>query len=185
MSKGKRGLPEVNASSMADIAFLLLVFFLVTTTIASDRGVPMVLPPKVDDPTLTPINERNVYVVIVNFQDKLLVEGEEMELESLKEGVRKFLANRGEDKNLSDSPKEAVVSIKADRGTSYDTYIRVLDQVKAAYHELRAEELGITLQAYLDLDVRRSIRDKQLYNQAKAVWPMQISEAEPTKIGGK
>jgi biopolymer transport protein ExbD len=184
MPRGKRGTPEVNASSMADIAFLLLVFFLVTTTIATDRGMPMLLPPKKDDTTPPmDVNQRNVYLVIVNFQNNLLVEGDEMGVGSLKEGVKRFLTNNGQDPNLSDSPQKAIVSLKADRGTDYATYIMVLDQIKAAYHELRAEELGITLQAYLDLDTRRSPRDKQLYDQAKDKWPMQISEAEPTRIG--
>ena len=183
-----RNPPEVNASSMADIAFLLLIFFLVTTTIASDKGLPITLPPKRTDETdQMRVNERNVHTILINSQDKLLVEGDPMELGNLKASVKRFLANNGKDLDMSESPQKAVVSIKADRGTGYETYIQVLDQIKAGYHELRAQYLGITLEEYLALKYDGDDKvqeDVEKYERAKAAFPLQISEAEPTTAGG-
>ncbi|SDJ77942.1 Biopolymer transport protein ExbD [Catalinimonas alkaloidigena] len=184
MPRRKKDDVDINASSMADIAFLLLIFFLVTTTIASDKGLPILLPPKNTEDVQIKLNQRNVYVVQMNSRDQLLVEDEPMELRSLKEGVKRFLSNNGADEKLSVSPKDAVVSIKADRGTSYETYLQVLDQVKAGYHELRAQEAGITVQEYLSLEPDKNPRDKRLYDKAREAYPMQISEAEPSQVGG-
>lgn len=93
----RRELPEINAGSMADIAFLLLIFFLVTTTMDSDEGILVQLPPPVpeDMPPPPPVKERNVYVVLVNAQDQLLVEGEFMNINNLKDGAKKFLTTNG------------------------------------------------------------------------------------------
>jgi len=101
---------------------------------------------------------------------------------SIKEKTKEFLANRGRNPQLSDSPKDAVVSIKADRGTSYEMYIYVIDEIKAAYHELRAEFLGITIEKYLRLN-KKNKRDKAMYDKARREYPLQISEAEPTDYG--
>lgn len=184
MPRRKRDDVDVNASSMADIAFLLLIFFLVTTTIASDKGLPILLPPKNETEQEIKLNQRNVFVVLMNSSDKLLVEGEPMDIKNLKESTKQFLTNNGENPDLSDSPKDAVVSIKADRGTSYDLYVAVLDQVKAAYHELRAQAAGITPQEYLELEPEKEERDKRLFDRSREAYPMQISEAEPSQIGG-
>jgi biopolymer transport protein ExbD len=155
MAKGKsRTSQEVNAGSMADIAFLLLIFFLVTTTIASDKGIQNLLPPK-QDPNVPPpdikLNERNIYNILVNANDQLLVEGEYLDnTELLSEDIKDFLLNFGapdadavelfntlpqslkaranRDPASSDHPMNggAVVSIKTNRGTSYETYLEVL-----------------------------------------------------------
>ncbi len=174
---------EINASSMADIAFLLLIFFLVTTTIASDKGVTMMLPPDVPAPPVD-IPRRNVLEISINSADKLLVEGEPMEASELPELTRTFLTNNGKDKDLSDNPNKAIVSIKADRGTTYEAYMGVLDGVKYVYYDLRAESVGISYAEYLDiLNTRKSDRTKsqqKLYEDAKANYPLQISEAEPS-----
>lgn len=183
MRKKERQGAEVNSSSMADIAFLLLVFFLVTTTIASDKGIPMVLPPKSDDQQEVKLQERNIFKVLINSKDQLLVENEPMETEQIREACMTFLNNRGKDPNSSESPTKAVVSIKADRGTSYEKYLTVLDEITAAYNQSRAQFLGISLEDFLELDMDNPSH-KAAYDAARTEYPLQISEAEPTDIGG-
>jgi len=182
MARGKRPSTEVNAGSMADIAFLLLIFFLVTTTIASDKGLYVQLPPKNEDRQDVKINERNIFNILINSKDNMLVEDEPMELPQLKAEVKKFVTNNGLDPNSSDSPKDAVVSLKTDRGTSYEMYITVLDELKLSYNELRAEHLGISVDAYLNLDTKESEEDKEMYDEAREAYPYQVSDAEPTDI---
>ncbi|MCP4522338.1 MAG: biopolymer transporter ExbD [Cytophagales bacterium] len=180
--KKEREATEINAGSMADIAFLLLIFFLVTTTIVSDSALPFTLPEKTDQPPVdVKINDKNIFKVIVNSSDKLLVEDDIMELAQIREEAIKFLENKGRDKDLSDSPKDAIVSYRADRGTSYEMFINVLDELKAAYHVVRAKELGISLDAYLALD-KEDKADKKLLDKAKEAYPMQLSIAEPSKF---
>ena len=180
-NKKKRQSVEVDSSSMADIAFLLLIFFLVTTTIASDKGIMMQLPPDTQDTPPIDIKQKNIFKVLVNSSDRLLVEDQPMSLENIKDECKKFLTNHGKNPRSSDSPQKAITSIKTDRGTTYSVYIEVLDEVKRAYHEVRAEYLGITLQQYLaiDKDDKESNAYKR-YLKAKKAYPMQISEAEPT-----
>jgi biopolymer transport protein ExbD len=181
MAKKKdRGTPEINAGSMADIAFLLLIFFLVTTTIGADKGINMLLPPKKE--TIVKLKDRNVFKVIVNSRNQLLVEDEPMAIESLREEAKKFLSNNGADPASSESPQEAVISLKTDRGTQYDVYLRVLDELSAAYNELRAEKLGITLEQFLDLDPKDEKQDEMI-KYAQKVYPRRLSEAEPTSVG--
>lgn|SRR5690554_4518607 len=176
---------EVNASSMADIAFLLLIFFLVTTTIASDKGLAILLPPKQDKPQEEVVmNQRNIFKVLVNSQNRLLVEDEPLnDITLLKGMVKEFITNNGRNPNLSDSPDKAVVSLKTDRGTSYETYINVLDELQGAYYELRAEKVGLTAEEYRSLD-QKDPRQKELFDRGREGLPMQISIAEPTNIGG-
>ncbi len=173
--------PEINASSMADIAFLLLIFFLVTTTIGADKGLQMLLPAEKIDNTIIDVNDRNVFKVIVNSENKLLVEDEPMDVNILRKEAKRFLSNNGTDLNLSENPQKAVVSLKTDRGTEYNTYIRVLDELMAAYNELRAEKLGITVDHYLQLD-EKNPKEKGMLNYAQKVYPRRLSEAEVTSI---
>jgi biopolymer transport protein ExbD len=177
----KRRQQDVNASSMADIAFLLLIFFLVTTTIHSDWGLAMRLPPMWEKNNDQPIHSRNVYNVLLNSQNQLLVEEEPMEVGKLKEAAKKFIANNGKNPHLSESPKDAVISLKADRGTRYEVYVGVLDEIKGAYYELRADYLGISLMDYLQLDLEKPT-EKALLEKAQEMYPLQISEAEPSKV---
>ena len=180
--KKSRSTPEINASSMADIAFLLLVFFLVTTTIGADKGLNMLLPPKKTEETPpVDLKDRNVFKVIVNSKNQLLVEDEPMSIDILKEEAKKFLSNNNADPTMSESPEKAVVSLKTDRGTEYKVYIKVLDELIAAYNELRAEKLGISVERYLDLDEKNPKEDKML-EYAQKVYPRRLSEAEPTSI---
>jgi len=182
INKGRkpRAKQEINASSMADIAFLLLIFFLVTTTIASEKGITVVLPPHPDDAPETDvqINERNVFNILLNSKDMLLIENELGEIHMIKDLAKKFISNNGKDPKSSDSPKDAIISIKTDRGTSYDKYIAVQDEVRKAYNELRAAYLAMTVDDYLKLDEKKA-EEKELLAKAKAAFPMQISDADP------
>jgi biopolymer transport protein ExbD len=140
MAKKKRPAPEINASSMADIAFLLLIFFLVTTEIATDEGINITLPPYTDAPP-PPVesNDRNTLAVNINSRDQIQVEEELTEVRELRELTKRFINNNGADPGMSDSPLEAIVSFKGDRGTSYDMYINVYNELRGAYNELRDE----------------------------------------------
>jgi biopolymer transport protein ExbD len=188
MAKRKdRGSPEVNSSSMADIAFLLLVFFLVTTTIPNDKGLLIQLPPKLD-PNVPPpdleLNDRDVFTVRINSADNLLVEDEPLtDVYQLKQMVKDHVLNPNNNPNLASSPDKAVVSLKNDRGTSYERFVTVLDQLQAAYYEMYGERVGLTAAEYRNLD-RKDPRQLELYEQGKEGIPMAISIAQPTKFGG-
>ncbi len=209
MGKSGRKIPEVNSSSMADIAFLLLVFFLVTTTIATDKGLTLTLPPKADPnqppPDITK-NQRNIYKILVNSSDKILIEDEPVtDLSNLREDVKEFVLNFGKmdeesqalynslpqslralsnkSETSSDNPTEAVISFKADRGTSYDIYLEILDELQGAYYEIYGERVGLTADDFRALD-RKNPAELEKYNRARDGFPMNISIAEPTKIGG-
>lgn len=170
--------PEVNAGSMADIAFLLLIFFLVTTTIDVDKGVLVKLPPWSEEPPEEmKLNTRNVYSVLVNANNELLVRGEPASLKSLRSNTKEFIMNPRKLENMAQSPNKAIISLKNDRGTNYRTYLEVYNELKAAYNELREEEAqrkhGKSFE-FLSPDQQRAIR---------AAIPLVISEAEPTNFG--
>lgn len=186
----KRALPEINAGSMADIAFLLLIFFLVTTTMDVDSGINRKLPPwdeeQLDDPP--PIKKKNIFTVLVNSRNQLLVEEDYMELDDLREAAKRFLNNNGDgscdyctgglrSKLSSDNPGKAIISLQNDRGTSYKMYISVQNELAAAYNELR-DELANRLygKSYDDLD------DEQ-QKEVQNAYPQKISEAEPVSLG--
>lgn len=176
---------EVNASSMADIAFLLLIFFLVTTTISSEKGMGFTLPPKkLEENQIVEIHERNIFKVLINSSNKLLVEDEPFRVANLRREAKLFIANNGADPRFSDSPQDAVVALKADRGTDYNMFLKALNELKAAYHELRAEEIGISTAEYLKLDLKNNPQHKLWYSKAKKKFPLRISIAEPTNYGG-
>lgn len=164
-----RKVPEINAGSMADIAFLLLIFFLVTTTIASDKGLTILLPPKREKDKIEEVEmkDREVFKVLVNSRNQLLVEEEPMSLERLRTAAKEFINNRGRDKEMSSSPQEAVVSYKTDRGTKYSIYIRVLDEIKGAYNELRAEFVKMPLDQFVSFDEKKAIEDPILLKKVK------------------
>lgn len=182
-----RGGAEVNSSSMADIAFLLLVFFLVTTTIPNDKGLMIQLPQK-QDPNEPPpdvkLKERNLFKVRINSADRLLVEDEEMrDVSQLRERVREFVMNPNNDPNLSESPQKAIVSLKNDRGTSYEMFISVLDELQGAYFDIYGARVGLTAQEYRNLD-RKNPDELELYERGKEGIPMAISIAQPSARGG-
>ena len=170
---------EINAGSMADIAFLLLIFFLVTTTIDVDKGVLVKLPPWSDEePDIAKLNKRNVFSVLVNAQNQLLVRGEPTDVKDLKERTKEFIANPSKREDLSEAPNKAIISLKNDRGTKYGTYLEVYNEVKAAYSELWNEECQRKYgQDYTD-DLPTAIK-----KEIRAKFPLIISEAEPTNFG--
>tara|TARA_B100000242_G_scaffold291042_1_gene263581 strand:+ start:2385 stop:2930 length:546 start_codon:yes stop_codon:yes gene_type:complete len=176
----RRGLQEINAGSMADIAFLLLIFFLVTTTMDVDSGIARKLPPMPDEEMQeddSQINAKNIYVVLINTNNQLLVEGELMDISQLKEGAKRFINNNGIDPNLSENPEKAIISLQNDRGTEYKTYIQVQNELAAAYNELRNDAaLNKFGKRYIDLNKT----DKK---EIRKMYPQKISEAEPKNIG--
>ncbi len=200
----KRAAPEVNAGSMADIAFLLLIFFLVTTTIPKDSGISRKLPPIDPNDQKPPIiKEKNIFAVSLNGKDQLLVEDELMEVKDLRAAAVEFLDNNGDgtcsfckgkkDSNSSDNPDKAVISLKNERETSYAKYISVQNELVAAYNDLRnrrALEIGsqkgfpnmnfIEMQAKYD-DVRWSgnkTKLKEVIEQIQTEIPQKLSEVQ-------
>lgn len=220
MAKSKnRGSQEVNAGSMADIAFLLLIFFLVTTQIATNKGLTLLLPPKQEDdkPLEIKQQQRNIFKIQVNSLDRLLVEDEPLEdvgqirdmvydfvlnfgspgddkkgkakvsdkdtYESLPASMKAYIANNLGASDSSDGPNEAIVSVKADRGSSYEVFIAILDELNAAYNRIYGERVGLTDEEFRKLN-RNDPREKALYQKARSGIPKAISIAEPTKVGG-
>ena len=204
----RRATPEVNAGSMADIAFLLLIFFLVTTTIEKDKGIARQLPPKQEEiPEDVIIKDKNLFIVNVNKDDQLLVEEELMELKDLRQAAIDFLDNGGAPSGTpeycdfcqglrspesSDNPQKAVISVQNDRLTSYKMYIAVQNELVAAYNFLRDRE-SQRLYGWRFTEVKKAI-DEGNYNgnvasaeeKLKAVQeliPLKLSEAEPKKRG--
>ncbi|MCB0519967.1 MAG: biopolymer transporter ExbD [Lewinellaceae bacterium] len=179
MAKKERGAPEINASSMADIAFLLLVFFLVTTTIDVERGIAVKLPEWSNEPPEEiNLKQRNVFSVLVNAQNQLLVRGELAKIEELRDRAKEFIMNPSANPELSEAPNQAIISLKNDRGTSYETYIEVYNELKAAYNELWDEETMRIYGVHYSEDLPKDKKDK-----IKAKIPFVLSEAEPTAFG--
>ena len=203
----KRSAPEVNAGSMADIAFLLLIFFLVTTTIETDSGLNRKLPPMEDQVDPPIIREKNIFTVVVNKNDQLLVEEELTDIHDLRSLAVAFLDNGGgvgdeacdycqgeHDEASSDNPDKAIISLKNNRETSYKVYIAIQNELVAAYNELRNREflrlypnVGLNFvdaQKKYD-DPRTSANDseelKPKLDVVKQMYPQKLSEAEPSK----
>lgn len=172
---------EINAGSMADIAFLLLIFFLVTTTIAEDKGITVKLPPwSEDEVDPTKLKTRNVFSVLVNADNQLLVRGEPADVKQLRERAKEFIVNPNKQEDLAEKPTKAIISLKNDRGTNYKTYLEVYNELKAAYNELWSEEIQRKYPQYKEYsdDLPKSIR-----KEIKAKIPFVLSEAEPTAFG--
>ncbi len=177
--KKQRAAAEINASSMADIAFLLLVFFLVTTTIDVERGITVRLPEWSEEPPEEiNLKQRNVFSVLVNAQNQLLVRGELAEIGELRERAKEFIMNPSANPELSEAPNQAIISLKNDRGTSYETYIEVYNELKAAYNELWDEETQKVYGVHYSEDLPKAKKDK-----IKDKIPFVLSEAEPTAFG--
>ncbi|WP_460220097.1 ExbD/TolR family protein [Psychroserpens sp. MEBiC05023] len=200
----KRSAPEVNAGSMADIAFLLLIFFLVTTTIPKDSGIsrklPPIEPPNEEDVV---IKQKNIFTVLINGKDQLLVEDELMELKDLRKAAIEFLDNGGDgscnycnggrDPKSSDNPDKAIISLKNERETSYKTYISVQNELVAAYNDLRnkrALQIG-PQKGFRDMDfvtMEKNYKDpkftgnteklKEIIDQIRKEYPEKLSEVQ-------
>lgn len=195
MPGSKKKLQEINAAPMADIAFLLLIFFLVTTTLDTDSGIMRRLPPmprEEDMQNQDRIRERNVFLVMINKNNELLVELEPFDITQLREKAKEFIANPNNDpalpeKTVQEVPyfgtvevcNKGVISVQNDRGTSYKTYLQVQNELVAAYNELRDE---LAMQRFgerfddLPEDQQEAIR---------TIYPLNISEAEPKNVGGQ
>ncbi len=201
----RRSIPEINAGSMADIAFLLLIFFLVTTTMDIDAGIPRKLPPKADPNIKPPIlKEKNVFIVNVNKDGVILVEGKDyMKVNEIKDAAMAFLDNGGgkgkdgnpcnycEGKRLEESsvhPNKAVISLQSSRSTKHGIYIQVTNELVRAYNELRERESQkLYKESYADLLARakknpKNVSLKTKVETIKERFPMLFSEAEPIKI---
>jgi biopolymer transport protein ExbD len=184
-----RPTPDIPNASMADIAFLLLVFFLVTTTVANIKGLSVALPPPPEalPPEDVKIPEKNLFKIQVNSFDNLLVEGEPWagSNEALTDDIKKFILNNGSDPASSDSPDKAIVSYKTDRGTSHKKFIEILDVIQKAYYDIYAEKAGVTNEKWREIasDPGKSSEYQQLYDKGREGIPMNISIAEPTKVG--
>jgi len=195
-----RKVTEINAGSMADIAFLLLIFFLVTTTMDIDTGITRKLPPPPPKDVEPPkVKERNTFKVLVNKNDRLLVNGKPGSIGLLRQQAKEFLSNPNlknptSPENMPEKRDEPVslpilggdvyvtkgiISLKNDRGTSYDMYIQVQNELAAAIRELR-DELS---KQYFGIKFGQLADDTKIKAIKKAI-PVAISEAEPEDIGG-
>ncbi|PTM07626.1 MAG: biopolymer transporter ExbD [Bacteroidetes bacterium] len=200
----KRSAPEVNAGSMADIAFLLLIFFLVTTTMEKDSGISRKLPP-IDDTEQEDvvIKQKNIFTVFINNKDQLLVEDELMELKNLRAAAVEFLDNGGDgscgyckgtkNPSSSDNPDKAIISLRNLRETSYAQYISVQNELVGAYNVLRnrrALELG-PQKGFRDMnfmEMEKSYKDvkwsgdkkklEELIEQIRTEYPQKLSEVQ-------
>ena len=189
-------IPEINASSMADISFLLLIFFLVTTSMDVNQGLarrlPAPIPPdqKIED---TDINKRNLFVVKINWENKLLVQGQELDVRQLRAKAKEFIVNAedaadmpklfeedfGEPFGTLKYTKEHVISVQNDAETQYQAYLEVQNELVAAYNELREECAQKYFHtAYTELD-------EEWQKKIQKIYPQKISEAEPKNYGGK
>lgn len=187
MSRRSRETPEINGGSMADIAFLLLIFFLVATTMDTDTVMHRVMSPLSNEPP-PEINERNVWVVLVNANDQLMVEGEELPISKLKERTKEFILNPQNSEDLPEKRianvepfgeievSKGIISIQNDRGTSYGMFIKVMNELVAAGNEVKDEysmkQFG---KKYNDLPIH-------LKDAVKDAVPTVISESEPMHI---
>ena len=187
-----RKVPEINAGSMADIAFLLLIFFLMATTMSVDSGMSRLLPPMPDskaNKSKSPeIKKRNVFVVLVNKYDQLLVNGEPLDIQLLRNKTKEFIVNPLNNPALSEKKTEeiyglglwpvskGIISLQSDRRTSYKMYLSVQNELVASHNELRNEFAQTKFgkkYGELSADEQRIVR---------AVYPQQISEAEPKSV---
>ena len=202
----RRDIGEINAGSMADIAFLLLIFFLVTTTMDVDSGIARKLPEKTDVLSDVIVKEKNVLDIVVNRNNQLLVENEYVKVTDIKRLAMKFIDNGGglgtvvddkpaepcdycggeKDPNSSDHPSKAIISLQSDRGTSYGMYISIQNEIEGAYNELRnrlskklyGRSYDELLNDYKD-NPSKSLQDK--IDDLKEKYPQIITEPEPIK----
>ena len=191
MARVKRDTPEIGAGSMADISFLLLSFFLMTSNMDQTSGLQRRLPPMPpDDPGQKPpeIKERNVFQVKINQWDALLAGGRPMDLSMLREEIKNFILNPANNPNMSEKEEKdfsgrrymvslGVVSLQNDRGTSYEMYIKVQNELVAAFNELRndfsRQEFGGRTYDLLTEEEQNMVRD---------IIPQNISEANPKDV---
>lgn len=190
----RRASPEINAGSMADIAFLLLIFFLVTTTMDTDIGITRILPPPVKNKNENvDVKDRNVLKILINSHDLMLVNGKPATVKTLPQRVEEFMALHPNNKNFPEVKEEyipqlgkkvmmtkGIVSLKNDRGTSYEMYIKVQDALAKAFNEMKNQK---SMQ-YFGVPFKDLVSQKKIDLINKLV-PIRVSEAEPENVGGK
>ena len=195
----RSGAPEVNAGSMADIAFLLLIFFLVTTTIETDAGLDRMLPPIEPPEDDVVIKQKNIFQVNINKNGQLLADGELIELKDLRGKAIAFLENNGDgsctycgsgkkDPSSSDNPTKAIISLKNDRETKYGTYITVQNELVGSYNDLRNRESERLYKRtfssmeveYAKQETAPSVKEKlkEKIVRIQEMFPQKLSEAE-------
>ncbi|MBO4673416.1 MAG: biopolymer transporter ExbD [Bacteroidaceae bacterium] len=193
----KRKMPGLNTSSTADISFMLLIFFLVTTSMDTDQGLARTLPkPPEEDQKDNEIKvkERNILNIRINKDNYVMIGDDYASLADVKERAKEFIKNEDNKPNLPElKPKKIrelgrtvmvtenhVISVQTDRGTDYGVYFAVQDALVSAYNELRDEfayaEFGLKKYEFCTDDQKKAIRE---------VYPQKISEAEPKKYGGQ
>lgn len=193
MGKKKRKIPGLNTSSTADISFMLLIFFLVTTSMDTDQGLGRTLPKPPEDDQLNneiKVKERNILNIRINKDNYLMIGDDYVTVDDVKERAKEFIANKKGLSNLPElKPKKIkllgnrmitenhVISVQTDRGTSYGVYFKVQDALVAAYNELR-DEL-----AKEEFGYRYEFCTKEQQEAIREVYPQKISEAEPKKYG--
>lgn len=174
-----RPAPEVNASSMADIAFLLLIFFLVSTVIDTEKGIIVKLPPADETIPFAAVSGRNIFSIRINAGNQLLVRGELTPVSELSRLTKAFILNETNLPDLAAAPDQAVISLQNDRSTSYKTYLAVYNELKAAYRELwdqAAEQMYGKSYNTLEEAAQFHVLNK---------FPMVISESEPVDFSGQ
>lgn len=190
----RKASPEINAGSMADIAFLLLIFFLVTTTMDVDTGITRKLPPPVEDNADDiVVKDRNILKVLINSHDRLLIDGKPGDISMLKQKAIDFMSIHHNDESypeyklkhidelgLDIEMSQGLISLKNDRGTSYEMYIKVQNELASAFSDMK-DDLSLKLYG---LKYAQLIDKDKIKGIGKAV-PVRISEAEPEDIGGK
>ena len=206
-----RETPEVNGGSLADIAFLLLIFFLVTTTMDTDTGITRLLPPEPEDQqeTEVKVNQRNVLVVLLNRSDLLMVGGEVMDRLALKQETVEFFTNPNNDPTLPEMEEQevqfppgsssllppdgmwrgkvskGVISLQNDRSTTYGKYLQVQNELVAAVNTLRNDFCKL----YFDMEYDELNTNKPIEEEIQAgirkIYKMNISESEPKVVGGR
>ncbi|MBP5382633.1 MAG: biopolymer transporter ExbD [Bacteroidales bacterium] len=192
MIMGKKKVPAMNTSSTADIAFLLLCYFLMTTTMGSQTGLSRRLPPlpdkdqKVEDQK---VNRRNIIQVKINSADRILAGSEPIDISQLKDKIKEFLTNPMNDPNLPEKEiqdiegfgeypvSKGIISLQNDRGTSYQAYIAVQNELVKAVNELRDD---FSRKNYSKVFAQLT-EDEQ--GRVKKAIPQFISEAEPKDVG--
>ena len=195
MATDKRKIQEINAGSMADIAFLLLIFFLVATTMNVDTGLVRVLPP-MPDPNVKQedikVKERNLFPVLVAGNGTIMAKGEQIDISRLKDKAKEFVLNPLDDENLPEKEvkelelpdgsmwaypiSQGVISLQTTRDTNYQVYIMVQNELTRAFNEIRDEVAMRKFGAnFADLN-----EDQR--NVVTKAGPLKISEAEPRTI---
>ncbi len=195
MAKRNRKVPGINASSTADIAFMLLIFFLITTSMDTDRGLARRLPPPPENKDQKDdiiVKERNVLQIRVNKNNELMVAGEWFDIKQLREKAKEFIANPKDDEHMPEKhaknipffgdvmiTDKHVISVQNDVGTSYEVYLQVQNELVAAYNELR----NSLAKSKFGVELAECTEEQK--DAIMQYFPQKISEAEPKKYGGK